>query len=312
MSNCVVDDQNRIFLTDLFKFVSRFERQTGFGLSDIYEWLNPDITEPEIEGEGYRWEEAKADYELFQSESKNNLKRIPVEIANAFFSVCENFKVYGGWDSVCLDVTITKPLTTKLEGRVFVIDFKEFLKIEQERTGIKNHILWKILPEEISTEYKLSAFLDAFKYHNGRGTLPKKVTEAIKDTYSKVPDEAQEVSFEEGLVVPPFGSKHSFSVASDIALNQLREAIEVAKAKGIYASTYAFTKKTSAFLQADVAKLFEKNHNTFPRLRVAICLALLEGHKIPQEVLDVHSDLLEMVKSRNKPTHEMKCLAHIR
>ncbi|OFW88000.1 MAG: hypothetical protein A3J37_01845 [Alphaproteobacteria bacterium RIFCSPHIGHO2_12_FULL_45_9] len=304
MDVCTIDKNECVSLADIFRFVSDFETKTGFRLSDIYQWLNPDITDPEPDEEGYRWEDAIADYHSYQSHPDACKKRVPVDIAAAFFSVCEKYKVYGGARATDIDVHINRPTFAKSHDRVLIKDFKGYLREQKERTEVSNTILWKLLPDEIKSRYSFNTFVDNQKDLSSVATISIELAKAIRDTYSKICGRNQPVDVSEGLVVPPFGSQHSFSVSSKVALPQLNEKFALAKGKGLYATKLDFMNSASILLGVDVSKLFDKSHKAIPRLRVAICLALLEGHTIPSEVLDIHRKYFDD-HVRNRPAQSM-------
>lgn len=288
MDICIIDENEHVSLADIFRFVSDFEMKTGFGLLDIYQWLNPDITDPEFGQKGYRLEEAIVDYHSFQSHPDACKKRVPVDIAAAFFSACEKYKVYGGVRARDIDVQIKKPWIETEQGRVFIKDFIVFFEREKNRTDVSNNILWKLLPDKVKSRYNFNTFVDSQKAWSTAKTIPSELAKAILETYAKIPGRNQPVDVNEGLLVPPFGSQHSFSVLSKVVLPQLNEKFALAKRNGLYATKLDFMDSSSILLGVDISRLFHKYHKTIPRLRAAICLALLEGHTIPTEVLDVH------------------------
>lgn len=293
MDICIIDKNEHVPLADIFRFVSYFEMKTGFGLSDVYQWLNPDITDPDLDQKGYRWEDAIADYEAFQSHPDACKKRVSVDIAAAFFSVCEKYKVYGGTRARDIDVQINKPWLETEQGRVLVKDFMVFFEREKNRTDVSNNILWKLLPDKVKSRYKFNTFVDSQKAWSAAKTIPSVLAKAVLETYSKIPGRNQPVDASEGLVIPPFGSQHSFLVQSEVTLPQLNEKFALAKRSGLYATKLDFMDYASMLLGGDISKLFDKSVKTNPRLRVAICLALLEGYTIPSEVLDIHRKYLE-------------------
>lgn len=312
MTNKAIVDQNQfIHLAALFRFVSDFEKKTGYGLSDIYEWLNPDITEPEKDEEGYRWEEASVDYEAFQSRPGKFAKRISVKIADAFFSACENFEIYSGMGNKTIHFNITRPSCAISGPRVFLTDIRAFVERERQRTSISDSIIWKLFPDEIQKKYTFSTYKDALKKDNPQGrTISEELANSIRMTYSQIPGRNQPVDVREGITLPAFSDKQSFSVSADVGLQQLKEKVGQAQREGIYVSRKDFVRHASGLLQADVSRLFDKQHDVFPRLRVAICLALLAGHKIPKNVLDAHRGFFELIKFRNQPVQEIGSLVH--
>lgn len=162
---------------------------------------------------------------------------------------------------------------------------------EQERTHLYGGHVWALLSQKtrgIVSKHRLS---EVFKEYSDDSRLPQNVVDEISAAFAKIPSWAAPVTSSEVMSDIPFGTEYSPVMSQRVAADQLTKAMKVSgMARSVLTSKFS---EVTGVSHRAAANLFNQGIDTVPRLRAAICYAIVEGAAISEEAIQAHRHFSE-------------------
>lgn len=163
---------------------------------------------------------------------------------------------------------------------VLIGEVRDLFERERVRVKISVYVLHRLLPKDIQSRISVANLQDCLTRRHPSSGFPRPIAEAIWGVFSKIPSRDERILAEEALESPSFGYSFLPPVKTELATQQVRQAMEDKRVRVVDVIDRMGALNIS---NTSVMRIVhgDKTRGTVPRLYAAYILAdLLLGAKL--------------------------------